>query len=345
LAAKQSPHALKVRLIGFPTFLEIASGKNRPRNDTAIMSFDVSNSLFGVPTMKPILPVLLLLVLTLNACAPATPDATAVSSETVAPIATWTPAPTPTETATPTTTPDPNRVDVVSVETLPIMISRQDENVNVVVPNSPEEYLLGIKVPGMTNLDGVKMVVGDAEIIPAGIETWPDGFKEVFYSIPRETKELKLRTVKGDESDVSKFLSQQEPENAFIQTGETFVINGFDVRIIEVLANLAKLGYRKGYDFPIVWFPAPSIDERYVVVNIKFDDKKKASPESLKAAMQNIILVVDGDISANRLRKPIEGVRGWGVNEGRISVFLISPKDTDFKIVFLDSRRIFQINQ
>jgi len=202
--------------------------------------------------MKRLLGSIVLIIILLVACAPvtmeltqtslpnktATKGATITSSPTIIPIETNTPQPTLTPIPTSTSTPeDPlARLGIIGVDALSVLDAGtvDKNNSNILIPNSPKEYLLGMKVSTDTNLDGMKMGVGGKEVSPISILTREDGSKEAYFSITRGTKELKFKSADGNEGDVSQLLPQTEPESAFKKMGDHISVLGRDSYVIVV---------------------------------------------------------------------------------------------------------------
>jgi hypothetical protein len=245
--------------------------------------------------------------------------------------------PEPTKTEMPTATVEP----VISAEALSLVVLKNETGGDVViVPESSEDYVLKVNnIPEGAALTNLKE---DAITSMYTLES-SDNTRKVFYSVPRGTEKVNIILDNGELEDVSYLLPDQEPENKFIKQQETFQINGFNAKMGKVFADQNPMGYKSEKDKEIVWFPAPEDGYAYAAILITFEDKSKASLDYLDSIKNNVVLVVDGVDMSDGLRRSIGANCDWsGKSPGLVEVFFSHQKSKHFKVVFLDSGKIFQ---
>ena len=222
--------------------------------------------------------------------------------------------------------------NIVGVDSLSMIDLNQTTKEDfIVVPDNANEYVLGMKVSADTKTDGVKMVVGDKEIDAIHVSTLPDGSKVAFYSIPRGTKALKIKTADGKEGDVSQLLPGQEPENKIfdVKHGYSFEYFGSKETIFQALrANSVDYVEYKGA--PKKSLPDPGENSTYLVFSLKQAGLDKTTMTSRKDGFRVLTRDTNGKLT---LVKPTKSGFGWGVNAQVCDFFFNVPNSqTEFDI-------------
>ena len=190
--------------------------------------------------------------------------------------------PIPTSTSTPE---DPlARLGIIGVDALSVLDAGtvDKNNSNILIPNGPKEYLLGMKVTADTNTDDMKMVLGGKDVLPTAVLTREDGSKEAYFSITRGTKELTLKSADRNEGDVSQLLPQQEPENVFKKMGDHISVTGKEITITRAFYGVKSFtmkGPEEGYLYNSIYFPKDRVNNTIVVINFSFTSPFYATNE------------------------------------------------------------------
>lgn len=242
------------------------------------------------------------------------PDSGKNQQVTLIPTLTFTPP--STETPVPTATleilSNKLKLDKSKIETLSYLDLRELNGEDyVVIPKNENEYLLGIENVDGFDLDKSVLVLGQLEIAPIKMFTDKEDKTNVFFSLPRGTKELGIKLSDGSVKNISDLLPGDEPENKFINYVNKMVYM-YDGKAMSFFGahKIFGLSYRDGTENnKIHHLPDPTGDDvRFLfdIHNVKGDNAevfaiaerfKLIDPDDI-SRQQNPEIVIKGSLGS-----------------------------------------------